>query len=142
MPVTVVPEAAVPVAAVPDRATPVTPMPGGAMPTRAVALDAERIQEMVVHLALQQRARLARTGMPGQPTDISVGMAMTMTMPTEAMPVITDTMCSHVPVLSEGDSGNVSLRQKMRATTSTGSMIKMSWTSKVHQVRHVLVHGS
>ena len=77
MPVMVMPEAAVP-----DRATPVVPMPGGAMPTRAVALGEEKIQEMAVHLALQQRARLARTGMPGQPTDISVGMTTTTTVPT------------------------------------------------------------
>ena len=117
-------------------------MPGGAMPTRAVALGEEKIQEMVIHLAIQQRVRLARTEVPGQPTDISVGTAMTKTMPTEEMPVITGPMSLHMPVLWRGDSGHASLRLTMRATTSTISMIKMSWTSKVLQVRHVLGRGS
>ena len=122
---------------------PVPLIPDAAMPVGEETPAREKTQELeVVHLALQKRAHLARTGMPGQPTDISVGMAMTTTMPTEAVPVITGQMCLHVPVLWRGDSGHASLRQMMRATTSTGSMIKMSWICKVRQDRHVLVHGS
>ena len=121
---------------------PVVVMPVNMMPVGEETPAEEKTQKLeVVHLERRLLVRLDRTGMPGQPTDISVGAAMTMTLPTEAIPVITGPMCLHVPVLWRGDSGHASLRLTMRATTLTGSTIKMSWTCKVRQVRHVLVHG-
>ena len=137
------PEAVTPAVAVPGQALPVAAMPVNMMPVGEETPAEEETQRLgVVRLEVRHLASLDQIAMPVQPTDISVGMTMMMTVPTEAMPVITGKICLRVPVLWRGDSGRASLRQTTPATTSTGSMIKMSWTSRVRQDRHVLVRGS
>ena len=143
MPVEAMPEAATPAVAVPGQAMPVAALPVRTMSVGEVTPAEEETQRLgVIRLELRHLASLDRIAMPVQPTDISVGMTTTTTLPTEAMPDITGPMCLHVPVLWRADSGHASSRRTMRATTSTGSTIKMSWTSRVRQDRHVLVHGS
>ena len=62
---------------------PVEPMPGATMPVGEETPAEEKTQELeVIHLGRRHHVRLDRTGMPGQPTDISVGMTTTMTVPT------------------------------------------------------------
>ena len=83
MPVMVMPEAVTPEAAVPGQAMPGAVMPGRTMPVGEETPAGGKTQKLeVVHLERRPLVRLDRTGMPGQPTDISVGMTTTTTVPT------------------------------------------------------------
>ena len=97
---------------------------------------------MNIHAGLQRPARLGQTEMQGQSTDISVGMTMRTTAPTPTVPGTTGITRWRVPVLWRKGWVRANLRRTTRATTSTGSMTKMSWTDKVPQVRHASGLGS
>ena len=142
MPGVQMPEAAAPAAAVPDAPMPVGRMPADAMPNGVKTLT-EGGQGMTdIRAGLQRPAHLGKAGMQDQSTDISVGTTTMTTAPTSAVPDTTGPMRWRVPVLWRKDWVRASLRRTTRATTSTGSMTKMSWTSKVPQVRHASDHGS
>ena len=139
MPVVQMPEATAPAAVVPDERMPVERMPAGAT-TVAVKTPVKADQGMIdIHAGLQRPAHLGHLGqieMQGQSTDISIGTTTMTTAPTPAMLDTTGITRSRVPVLWRKGWARVSSRPTTRATTSTGSMTKMSWTAKVLQVWH------
>ena len=142
MPGVQMPGAAAPEAAVPDAPMPVGLMPAGAMSV-GVKTPTKGEQEMMdIHAGLQRPAHLGKTGMQDQSTDISVGMATMTTAPTPIMPGTTGITRWRMPVLWKKGWVRANLRRTTRATISTGSMTKTSWTVKVHQVQHVSDLGS
>ena len=137
MPVVQMPEAVAPAVVVPDEQTPVDAMSVGMkIPTRGGQ------GMMIIHAGPRRIARLGQAGTQDQSTDISVGRTMTTTTPTRTVSGATGITRSGAPVLWAKGSVRANLRQATRATTSTCSMTRKNWTSKVHQVRHVSDLGS
>ena len=142
MPVTLMPEAVALAAAVS-----VAPMPEELMPADATSVAVKTPTKgdqgmMDIHAGLQRPVHLGKIGMQDQSTDISVGMTTMTTTRTPAVSGTTGPMRWRVPVLWRKGWVRASLRRTTRATTSTGSMTKTNWTSKVPQVRHASDLGS
>lgn len=97
---------------------------------------------MDIHAGLQHPARLGQTETQGLSTDISVGTTTMTNAPTPEMSDTTGTMRWRVPALWREGWVRASLRRTTRASTSTGSTNKMSWTSEAPQVRHASDLGS
>ena len=142
MPDEPMPEAAAPAAAVPDVPMPDEQMPVGAMPDGEKTPTKGEQGTMNVHAGLQRPAHLGQTEMQDQQTDISVGTAMTMIVMTPAVSGTTGTVRWRVPAHWRTCSARASSHLTTHATTSTGSMIKTSRTSKALQDRHASDLGS
>ena len=142
MPDVLMPEATVLAAAVPDEPTPEEQMPVGATPVGEKTPTKGERGMTDIHAGLQHPAHLGQTKLEDQSTDISVG---TTTMTTATTPAVSGTTgITHwrVPAHWRTGSARAISRRMTHATTSTGSMTKRSWTSKVPQVRHASDLGS
>ena len=142
LPDVLMPEAAARAAAVPDEPIPEEQMPVGAMPVGEKTPTKGEQGTMNVHAWLQRPAHLGQTKLEDQSTDISVGTTTMTTTTTPAVSGTTGTTRWRVPAHWRTGSVRASSRLTTRATTSTGSTNKKSWTSKAPQVRHASDLGS
>ena len=116
--------------------------PAGAM-SAAVKIPTKGDQGMMdVSAGLQRTARLGMTETQGLSTDTTVGMTTTTTAPTRAVSGATGITRWRVLALWKTGWARASSHRAMRATISTASTTRKSWTSKVLQVRHVSDLGS